>query len=86
MRRVSKTRAEARVRARREVVVAGRGVGSPQLLMLSGIGPRDALARHGIALRHELPGVGRNLQDHLDYVLGYRSDAPGVLGLTPRGC
>ncbi|MFY9316335.1 MAG: GMC family oxidoreductase N-terminal domain-containing protein [Burkholderiales bacterium] len=71
--------------ARRETVVAAGAFGSPQLLLLSGIGPRDELARHGIALRHELPGVGRNLQDHPDYVIGYRSPAPGLLGLTPRG-
>lgn len=71
--------------ARRETIVAAGAFGSPQLLLLSGIGPRDELARHGIALRHELPGVGQNLQDHPDYVIGYRSRAPGLLGLTPRG-
>jgi choline dehydrogenase-like flavoprotein len=70
---------------RRETIVAGGTFGSPQLLLLSGIGPQEELARHGIALRHELPGVGRNLQDHPDYVIGYRSPAPGLLGLTPRG-
>jgi choline dehydrogenase-like flavoprotein len=72
-------------RARRETVVAAGAFGSPQLLLLSGIGPSEELARHGIALRHELPGVGQNLQDHPDYVIGYRSAAPGLLGLTPRG-
>jgi len=72
-------------RARRETIVASGAFGSPQLLLLSGIGPREELARHGIALRHELPGVGRNLQDHPDYVIGYRSSAPGLMSLTPRG-
>jgi choline dehydrogenase-like flavoprotein len=72
-------------RARGETIVAGGAFGSPQLLLLSGIGPREELARHGITLRHELPGVGRNLQDHPDYVIGYHSPAPGLLGLTPRG-
>jgi len=72
-------------RARRETIVASGAFGSPQLLLQSGIGPRDELERHGIALRHELPGVGRNLQDHPDYVIGYHSPAPGLLGLTPRG-
>ncbi len=72
-------------RARKETIVAGGAFGSPQLLLLSGIGPRDELSRHGIALRHELPGVGRNLQDHPDYVAGYLSTAPGLLGLTLRG-
>jgi choline dehydrogenase-like flavoprotein len=73
------------LRARRETILACGTFGSPQLLLLSGIGPREQLARHGIALAHELPGVGRNLQDHPDYVIGYLSQAPGLLGLTPRG-
>jgi len=73
------------LRARRETIVCCGAFGSPHLLLLSGIGPGEELARHGIALRHELPGVGRNLQDHPDYVIGYLSDAPGLLGLTARG-
>jgi choline dehydrogenase-like flavoprotein len=72
-------------RARRETIVAGGAFGSPQLLLLSGIGPREELAQHGIAVRHELPGVGLNLQDHPDYVIGYLSSAPGLVGLTARG-
>ncbi|MBI2754815.1 MAG: GMC family oxidoreductase N-terminal domain-containing protein [Betaproteobacteria bacterium] len=71
--------------ARRETIVCAGSFGSPQLLLLSGIGPRGELEPHGIALRHELPGVGRNLQDHPDYVIGYLSNAPGLLGLTVRG-
>src|SRR5690606_22654065 len=50
----------------REVLLCGGAINSPQLLMLSGIGPADALARHGIPVAVDLPGVGRNLQDHLD--------------------
>jgi len=60
------------VRARREVVLSGGAFGSPQLLMLSGIGPAEELQRHGIAVAHALPGVGRNLQDHIDYVQTWR--------------
>ena len=71
--------------ARWETILAAGAFGSPQLLLLSGVGPKEELERHGVALRHELPGVGRNLQDHIDYVIGYRSSAPGLLGLTPRG-
>ena len=52
--------------ASREVVLSGGAVNSPQLLMLSGIGPADALREHGIATAHELPGIGANLQDHPD--------------------
>ena len=53
-----------RAHATREIVLAGGVYNSPQLLMVSGIGPADELAKHGIAVAHDLPGVGRNLQDH----------------------
>lgn len=61
------------VRARREVILSGGAYGSPQLLMLSGIGPAAHLAQHGIAVAHDLPGVGQNLQDHITTVLIYRT-------------
>ncbi|MDT7833774.1 GMC family oxidoreductase [Aquabacterium sp. OR-4] len=48
-----------------EVVMAAGAVGTPQILQLSGIGPGALLQRHGISVQHELPGVGANLQDHL---------------------
>ncbi|MEJ7892846.1 MAG: GMC family oxidoreductase N-terminal domain-containing protein [Solirubrobacteraceae bacterium] len=52
------------LRAYREVIVAAGAINSPQVLMLSGIGPADQLREHGVEVRHDLPGVGRNLQDH----------------------
>ena len=52
------------IEADSEVILCAGTVNSPQLLMLSGIGEPQALRRHGIAVLHELPGVGRNLQDH----------------------
>jgi choline dehydrogenase len=55
------------VRARREVIVCAGPINSPQLLKLSGVGPSQELADHGIAVVHELPGVGENLQDHLEF-------------------
>ncbi|WP_368186453.1 GMC family oxidoreductase [Aestuariibius sp. HNIBRBA575] len=69
----------------REVILSGGAFQSPQLLMLSGIGPRDAITAHGIEMVHELPGVGQNLQDHLDYVISYKSKRRDVVGLNPRG-
>jgi choline dehydrogenase len=57
--------APVQVRAAREVVLCAGAVGTPQLLQLSGIGPGALLHEHGIAVQHELPGVGENLQDHL---------------------
>lgn len=53
-----------RVHARREIVLSAGAIGSPHLLMLSGIGPPDDLRAHGIEIVRDLPGVGRNLQDH----------------------
>ena len=52
------------VRAEREVVLCAGAIGSPQLLLLSGIGPAEELRQVGVPARHDLPGVGRNLQDH----------------------
>jgi choline dehydrogenase len=52
------------VRAGREVLLSAGAIGSPQLLLLSGVGPAEELRATGIDVRHDLPGVGRNLQDH----------------------
>lgn len=52
--------------AEREVIVSGGAINSPKLLLLSGIGPADELQRLGIPIVHDLPGVGRNLHDHLN--------------------
>jgi choline dehydrogenase len=52
--------------ASREVIVSGGAINSPQVLMLSGIGPADELRKHGIGVLQDAPGVGGNLQDHLD--------------------
>jgi choline dehydrogenase-like flavoprotein len=58
--------ARREIRASREVILAGGAFNTPQLLMLSGIGPREGLERHGIGVRVDLPGVGRNLQDRYE--------------------
>ncbi|HOW46809.1 MAG TPA: FAD-dependent oxidoreductase [Rubrivivax sp.] len=74
------------VRARREVVLSGGAFGTPQLLMLSGIGPADELQRHGISVAHALPGVGQNLQDHIDYVQTWRvPSSTESFGVSMRG-
>ncbi|MDQ0349302.1 choline dehydrogenase-like flavoprotein [Ancylobacter vacuolatus] len=59
-------------RARGEVILAAGAIGSPHLLKLSGIGPGEELARHGIAVAHARPGVGANLQDHLQLRMIYK--------------
>jgi choline dehydrogenase-like flavoprotein len=70
------------LRARREVIVSCGVFQSPQLLMLSGIGRPDTLRDFGIAVRHALPAVGQNLQDHPDFVFGYSSDDPNTFGFS----
>jgi choline dehydrogenase len=85
-----------RAMARREVIVCAGAIKSPQLLMLSGIGPADHLRQHGIPVVLDLPGVGRNLQDHLRLPVVYelkgeppfssaRSVAGGLLDFLLRG-
>ncbi len=58
--------------ARREVILAAGSIGSPHLLQLSGIGPAGLLAKHAITVLHDLPGVGENLQDHLQIRCAYK--------------
>jgi choline dehydrogenase len=70
-------RRQRRATASAEVLLCGGAVNSPQLLMLSGIGPAGVLREHGIAVHADLPGVGGNLQDHLD-ICTLRHCPPGV--------
>jgi choline dehydrogenase-like flavoprotein len=77
-------RTEEKIGARRAVVLAAGSFQSPQLLMLSGIGPGEELKRHGIGVLEHLPGVGRNLQDHVSFTLNYRATSPHLFALTPR--
>jgi choline dehydrogenase-like flavoprotein len=73
------------LRARREVVLSAGALQSPQLLMLSGIGDGDELRKFGIGVVRHLAEVGRNLQDHPDFVFGFQSSSLDLLGLSPAG-
>lgn len=73
------------ISARREVILSAGAFQSPQLLLLSGIGPEDELSTHNIPVEHALPGVGQNLQDHVDYILSYRSDSLDTVGFSLKG-
>ena len=64
------------VKARKEVILSGGSINSPQLLMLSGIGEAAQLQEHGIDVVADLPGVGKNLQDHLQARLVYKCNEP----------
>ena len=68
---------ERSVLARREVLLSGGVINTPQLLMLSGIGAHEELAAHGIGTTLNLPAVGKNLQDHVSVILMYRRKEPG---------
>lgn len=70
------------VRCRGEVILAAGAIGSPQLLLLSGIGPAEELQRHGIAVALDRPGVGKNLQDHLQLRLIYQVSGIKTLNET----
>ena len=63
---------DQRFHARREIILCAGAIGSPNILQRSGIGPRPLLERLGIDVQHELPGVGGNLQDHLQLRLVYK--------------
>lgn len=73
------------IRARREVILAAGALQSPQLLMLSGVGDAGELGQHGIPVVHHLPGVGKNLQDHPDFIFGYRSRSLDTFGVSLGG-
>jgi choline dehydrogenase len=60
------------VTAHREVILSAGAIGSPQIMKLSGIGPAQELRDHGITVKHDIPGVGENLQDHLQIRTAFR--------------
>lgn len=72
-----------RITARREIILSAGTIGSPHVLLLSGVGPPDLLRAFGIEVRHALPGVGRNLQDHVDVTVVRRASGGSFSG-RPR--
>ncbi len=75
-------------RARREVILCAGAIGTPQLMQLSGLGPATLLRQHGITVRQDLPGVGANLQDHLQIRAVYKvqgASTLNTLAATPWG-
>jgi len=67
---------EHTVHATREIILCGGAINSPQLLMVSGVGEADQLSQHGITVKADLPGVGKNMQDHLQARLVYKTHEP----------
>lgn len=73
------------VRARQEVILCAGAINSPQLLMVSGVGPAKQLQAHGIPVVHDLPGVGQNLQDHPDFIFGFEAKTTDLVGVSMAG-
>ncbi|MDR3397873.1 MAG: FAD-dependent oxidoreductase [Pandoraea sp.] len=73
------------IRARSEVVLSAGAFNSPQLLMCSGIGPAEHLRSHGLEVRVDAPGVGENLQDHIDFIINKYVAHRDLVGYTPAG-
>jgi len=73
------------VHAREEVILCGGSFNSPQTLMLSGIGEKEELQQHGIRVLHDLPGVGKNLQEHVDACVLVKSKKKDGFSTTPSG-
>ncbi|MEW6996986.1 GMC family oxidoreductase [Colwelliaceae bacterium BS250] len=73
------------IKAKKEVLVCAGSLKSPQLLLLSGIGPKEQLDQHGIDVVHDLAGVGKNLQEHPDVLLSYKSKTKSGIALNPLG-
>ncbi len=68
--------------ARREVLLAAGTINSPQILLLSGIGPAEGLKQAGVPVLHDLPGVGENLQEHQDVMMCFTSPQSSLYGLS----
>ncbi|WP_204114970.1 GMC family oxidoreductase [Shimia biformata] len=72
------------VRADKEVILSSGAFQSPQLLMLSGVGRSQDLKAHGIQMVHDLQGVGQNLQDHIDFIMAYKTKDTDNIGIGLR--
>jgi len=71
--------------ANKEIILCAGAFGSPQIMLLSGVGADDKLSPHGITQIHNLPGVGENLQDHIDHVLSYNAKIKDNVGFSIMG-
>lgn len=82
--RVLRNGIEETLRCRREIVLSAGAIGSPRILLASGIGPAAELKALGIQPVHDLPGVGKNLQDHVDGMITLRSQNAMTMGISAK--
>ena len=68
--------------ANKEVILSSGAFGSPQILLRSGVGPANEITKHGIDHKVELPGVGKNLQDHIDYLTVHKYNSINLIGFN----
>ncbi|MAR94969.1 MAG: GMC family oxidoreductase [Gammaproteobacteria bacterium] len=73
-----------RVNASKEVLLSSGAFGSPQIMLRSGIGPASEIVKHDIEHLHDLPGVGKNLQDHIDYLTVHRYNSMELIGMSVK--
>ena len=73
---------EFTVNASKEVLLSSGAFGSPQILLRSGIGPSEEITKHGIDHKIDLPGVGKNLQDHIDFITVHKHKSINLLGFS----
>ena len=79
---IDKNKQSFQLKASKEVLLSSGAFGSPQILLRSGIGPSDEITKHGIKHILELPGVGKNLQDHIDYLTVHKYNSIGLIGFS----
>ncbi|MDM0047560.1 GMC family oxidoreductase [Variovorax sp. J22R115] len=76
---------EHTIKARKEILLSAGAFHTPQLLMVSGVGPAEHLRQRGIQVVQALPGVGQNLQDHPDFIFGYAARSTDLMGISVGG-
>ena len=72
------------INANKEVLLSSGAFGSPQIMLRSGIGPSDEILKHDLEHHHDLPGVGKNLQDHIDYLTVHRYNSIELIGMSVK--
>ena len=78
-------RRKKEIYARKEIILTAGTFNTPQLLQLSGVGNSEDIEKHKIKMLHDLPGVGQNLQDHIDFILSYKTLDRDTLGINIGG-